>query len=407
MGSFDKINHEVLLQKLNTYPTMKRLIRSWLKAGVVEKGQYSTTSSGTPQGGVISPLLANIALHGIEERVFEEFPKDMNRESRETWYHNKGTIFKKPQLIRYADDFVVLHENEAVITRCQEIITEWLGDMGLELKPSKTKIVHTLEGLTPGFDFLGFNIRQFRVGKTHSKQGFKTIITPSKSTTKAHYDELAAIIDRCQAVSQDDLIRQLNPVISGWVNYYSTVCSKETFGRLDFLMWNRLRRWGYRRHPNKSRVWVVKKYWRSHKEDNWTFSSKEVRLLKHRSTEIVRHVKVRGTASPFDGNLIYWSQRMSKHPQMPKQKAKLLKAQKGKCSYCGLTFRDGDIMEVHHRTHRAQDGNNKTDNLGLLHLHCHDQVHGTYAKGSYIEEPDEVKISRPVLKTSQFGDKLA
>ncbi|NEP03316.1 MAG: group II intron reverse transcriptase/maturase [Symploca sp. SIO2E9] len=391
---FDKINHTSLLNKLNTYPSMRRLIGSWLKAGVMDRDSYGDTFEGTPQGGVISPLLANIALHGMEERI---------KQYAETLPGGRQKNRYACSLIRYADDFVILHEDQTVVQRCKEIISEWLIGMSLELKPSKTKITHTFDG----FDFLGFNIKQYKVGKCHSKQGFKTIITPSKKSVKVHYERLAEVIESHKAAPQKALISRLNPIIRGWTNYHSTVCSKETFSYLGYLLWNRLQRWGYQRHPNKSKTWVNNKYWGSHQGSNWSFQDGAVQLLKHTETHIIRHVKVKGTVSPFDGNLTYWSSRMGKHPEMPEQKAKLLKHQKGKCAYCGLIFRDEDILEVHHMQLRSKGGSHKLENLELLHLHCHDKIHGTHVKSSYIEEPDEVKISRPVLKTSRSGDRPA
>ncbi|NER31238.1 MAG: group II intron reverse transcriptase/maturase, partial [Symploca sp. SIO1C4] len=374
---FDKINHKSLLDKLNTYPSMRRLIRPWLEAGVMDRNKYSDTSEGTPQGGVISPLLANIALHGMEERI-KRFAESLPGKKRE----NKSEL----SLIRYADDFVILHKNQSIVQRCKEVISEWLKDMGLELKPSKTKITHTFEG----FDFLGFNIKQHKVGKYQSKQGFKTIITPSKKSVKVHYERLVKVIDSHKSAPQKALISRLNPIIRGWTNYHSTVCSKVTFSDLGYILWNRLQRWGYQRHPNKSKTWVVNKYWGSHKGSSWSFQDGIIRLLRHSETPIIRHVKVKGTASPFDGNLTYWSSRMGKHPEMPAQKAKLLKRQKGKCAHCGLTFRDGDILEVHHIQPRSKGGNNKLENLELLHLHCHDVVHGQKTETLTRKELDDL-----------------
>ncbi|NEP00537.1 MAG: group II intron reverse transcriptase/maturase [Symploca sp. SIO2E9] len=382
---FDKINHTALLNKLNTYPSLRRLIRSWLKAGVMDNGNYSDTSEGTPQGGVISPLLANIALHGMEECITQLAKTlDMkNPKGRQISWQNKA---RSLNCVRYADDFVILHKDQTVVQRCKEIISEWLADMGLELKPSKTKITHTFDG----FDFLGVNVKQYRVGKYQSRQGFKTIITPSKKSVKVHYERLAEVIDSHKAAPQKALISRLNPIIRGWANYHSTACSKETFSHLGYLLWNRLQRWGYQRHPNKSKTWVNKKYWGTYQGSNWTFQDGAVRLLRHSETPIIRHVKVKGTVSPFDGNLTYWSSRMGKHPEMPAQKAKLLKRQKGICAYCGLTFRDGDILEVHHIQPRSKGGNNKLENLELLHLHCHDVVHGHKTKTVTREELDDL-----------------
>jgi RNA-directed DNA polymerase len=228
------------------------------------------TSEGTPQGGVISPLLANIALHGMEERIkqyAETFPgiRENNRSGL--------------SLIRYADDFVILHEDITVVQRCKEIISEWLKGIGLELKPSKTRLAHTLieyEGMKPGFNFLGFNIRQFPVGKYQSGKntnakvlGFKTIITPSKEKKKVHYEKITSIIDAHKSAPQEALIKNLNPIIRGWANYYATVVSKVAYSELDKLIYQKLNTWAKRRHPKKSGGWVAKRYWHTMKGENW------------------------------------------------------------------------------------------------------------------------------------------
>ncbi|BAZ36735.1 reverse transcriptase [Calothrix sp. NIES-4101] len=379
---FDRIDHSALLKKLSTSPTIRRQIRAWLKAGVIDGKQLFPTSEGTPQGGTNSPLLANIALHGMENRIKQAFPK--------------GTILKKGKysgyqpgamLIRYADDLVILHEDITVVQKCREIMEEWLKDYGLELKPSKTRLIHTLstyEGQKPGFDFLGFNIRQFSKGKHHTgkntkgeKLGFKTIITPSQEKVKAHYDHLARVIDAHKAAPQAALIKQLNPIIRGWANYFATVISKEIYAFLDNLVYLKLVSWAKFRHPKKSCFWVSKKYWHSIDGDNWVFATKEagenqVRLLDHTRIKIARHIKVIGVASPYDGNLIYWSTRMGNNPEMPKRVASLLKWQKGKCAHCGLFFRENDVMEIDHIIPKSQGGKDEYKNWQLLHRHCHD-----------------------------------
>jgi RNA-directed DNA polymerase len=397
---FDRIDHETLLKKLNTSHTIRRQIRAWLKAGVMESGQLLSTSEGTPQGGVISPLLANIALHGMENRIKEEFPF-LGYDSRETWFHKKGTIFNPPQLIRYADDLVSLHEDITVVQRCHEIIVEWLKDIGLELKPEKTRIAHTLDNHgeeNPGFNFLGFTIRQFHVGKhqsgkLHGKSlGFKTIITPSDKGVKVHLEKVARVVDTHKTAPQSALISRLNPAIKGWANYYATVCSKDCYSKLDYLMYSKLRAWANRRHPNKSEKWVANKYWQTIDGNNWVFATRRaslpdvpsgsqaqrqegknpMRLQKHADTEINRHVKVKGEASPYDGNLVYWSSRMGKHPEMPKRTASLLKKQKGKCTHCGLYFKDEDVIELDHIIPKSKGGKDEYKNRQLLHRHCHD-----------------------------------
>ncbi|WP_438941537.1 group II intron reverse transcriptase [Moorena bouillonii] len=359
---FDKINHEALLKKLNTYPTLRKLIKSWLKAGVMDKGTFSPTNEGTPQGGIISPLLANIALHGMEECI-KEYANNM-----------KGTKEKNRKalsLIRYADDFLIIHKDQKVVEECLEVIGKWLNEMELELKPSKTKITHTYEG----FNFLGFQVKQHKVGKNQSKQGFKTIIKPSNEKVTEHYEKLARIVETHKAAPQASLINKLKFQIKGWCNYYSSVCSKETYSDLVDMLWNKLRRWGNRRHPKKSHEWVKNKYWGTINGDNWVFKDKEVILPKHAKTPIVRHIKVKETRSPYDGDLIYWGNRMGKHPEMSCTRGRLFTRQKGICPQCKLKFKPNDQLEVHHIIPRIKGGSNKPDNLELLHLHCHDRKH--------------------------------
>ncbi|MBP5975793.1 group II intron reverse transcriptase/maturase [Brasilonema sp. CT11] len=373
---FDRIDHEALLTKLNTFPAIRRQVRGWLKAGVMDDKQLFPTSEGTPQGGIISPLLANIALHGMEERI-KQFAETLPAKTKGQGKRDKRSNLN---LIRYADDFVILHEDLTVVQRCREIISEWLKGMGLELKPSKTRLAHTLnryEQEKPGFDFLGYTIQQFPVGKYHSKQGFKTIITPSKSKQEIHYEQIASIINAHKAAPQTALISHLNPIIRGWANYYATVVSKNVFSDLDNLIYQKLRAWAKRRHPLKNGEWVSEKYWHQMGGDNWVFATKEVDktllgLLNHANTPIVRHVKVKGESSPYDGNLVYWSTRMGNNPEMPSKVSKLLKKQKGKCAHCGLYFRENDVIEVDHKIPKSKGGKDSYDNWQLLHRHCHD-----------------------------------
>ena len=417
---FDRIYHKALLNKLNTFPTIRRQVRAWLKAGMMDKKQFAETSEGTPQGGVISPLLANIALHGMEERV-KQFAETLKGSKQ----NNRFAL----SLIRYADDFVILHEDITVVQRCQSIISDWLKDMGLELKPEKTRLTHTLnkcEKEELGFNFLGFTVRQFKVGKYHTGKnahdellGFKTIITPSKEKLMIHDRAVAVIIDNHKSAPQAALIGHLNPVIRGWSNYYSTVVSKEAYSKLDHLMYQKLKAWAERRHPNKTGKWVAKKYWQTIGGNNWAFATRQegknpMRLRSHAETPIVRHVKVKGEASPYDGNLIYWSSRMSTHPEVSTRVSMLLKTQKGKCTHCGLHFREEDVLEVDHITPRLKGGKDEYKNLQILHKHCHDRkttedgsARSMHDKHQFIEEPDEVKVSRPVLKTSGTREGIA
>ena len=361
---FDRINHDALLGKIGKTP-YRRLIKQWLKSGVFDNNQFLDTVEGTQQGGVISPLLANIALHGMEE-CLNKFAESLPGKKRS----NKSAL----SIIRYADDFVVLHENIKVVLQAKTVIQEWLNQIGLELKPEKTKIAHTLEeyeGNKPGFEFLGFTVRQWRVKST--KQGFKTLIKPSHKSIKTHYRKLADICSKYKSASTKVLITKLNPVIRGWANYYSNVVSKDIFNKLDHILWKRLWRWASRRHPHKSAKWVKKKYFSKVKQHkDWLLNDGEYKLNRHFDVPIVRHIKVRGNKSPYDGDWTYWSSRIGKHPGLRKEVTTLLKRQKGKCASCGLHFRPTDIIEVDHIVPRSEGGDNTYKNKQLLHRHCHD-----------------------------------
>ncbi|EDX82627.1 Group II intron, maturase-specific domain family [Synechococcus sp. PCC 7335] len=363
---FDKINQKKLLAKLNTFPTLTRQIKAWLKSGVVMNGQLFPTEEGTPQGGVCSPLLALIALYGLETAI-----RSCLRQGRPQ---------RALTVAVYADDFVVLHPSLEVILQCKQAAENWLNEMSLELKPSKTRISHTLtphEG-NVGFDFLGFNIRQHAVGKHQSgcngvgqKLGFKTIIKPSKKKIALHVERVGNIIKSYKGGPQEGLIRKLNSVIRGWCNYYSTVSSKKTFSYCKNIVWSQLRAWARYKTGNFGAK-TLYKYW--HRIGyRLTFSTKDgVRLIAHSDIPIRRHVKVRGTKSYFDGDVLYWGKRRGRHPELPNRVALLLKKYKGKCSECGLMFVANDLIEVDHKVPKQDGGTDTFDNLQPLHRHCHD-----------------------------------
>jgi len=287
----------------------------------------------------------------------------------------------KPLVIRYADDFVILHTDLDVIKECQQIAQRWLKDMGLELKPSKTRIGHTLHDVDGriGFDFLGFTVRQFCVGKYHSGKnsngeplGFKTIIKPSKEKAKLHTEQLGEIIRSMISMPQKLLIKALNPKIRGWCLYYRAVNSAKTFSKVYAVLHSQLFHWAKRRHPKKGKRWVARKYWLL---PNWTFGTKKgLVLFKHTDMKITRHAKVQGNKSPYDGDWKYWASRQAYYPGVTPWLAMLLKRQKGKCAHCGTIFMPGDLIEVHHED--RDTSNNKKSNLSALHRHCHDKIHG-------------------------------
>ena len=177
-----------------------------------------------------------------------------------------------------------------------------------------------------------------------------------------------------RALPQAALIHHLNPILRGWANYFSTVCSKRVFSKIDHQVYLKLRAWVRRRHPHKSRHWHVHKYWLVDHGGGWTFAARSEQsimlLFTHVQTPIKRHTKVQNSRSPYDGDLVYWSRRLGRYPLLRKTVARLLKKQSGKCAYCGLIFRSQDLMEVHHLDNNHL--NNKQVNLRLIHRHCHD-----------------------------------
>src|SRR5713101_8127563 len=386
-GCFDNISHNALVGKLHTYPAMRQVIKAWLKAGIMEGVEFAKTDKGTPQGGPLSPLLANVALHGMETMVERG---------------HRGRNVEKPILIRYADDFVLLHSDEKKLQRAAEAVKEHLAGMGLELKPSKTKWTHTL---TPyqgnvGFEFLGFQVRQHPVGKnrtgkdTHGRKlGFKTLITPSKEAIKRHTHGIKERLRGMRNISQEKLIRQLNPVIRGWTRYYRTVVATKTFATCDFILYHQLEQWARHKHPTRGEWWIHRKYWRKGETRNWVFSTPEKQeIWQHNKTSIQRHSKVNGEASPYDGNLLYWSQRLRNHPMLKGTLARLLQKQQGKCRWCELLFRPGDLIEIDHITPKSEGGGEELSNKFALHRHCHDVRHAKNAAKS-IDNSDHTLSS--------------
>jgi RNA-directed DNA polymerase len=408
---FDRINHGALLEKLSTFPSLRRAVKGWLESGIMDDGELFPTTRGTPQGGVVSPLLANVALHGLEDHIKVAFPK---AKGGENWL---------PHVVRYADDFVVLHQDLAAIERTKRLAEEWLADMGLELRPGKTRIGHTLhehDGNAAGLDFLGFEIRQYATGKTHSARssrgkplGHSTIVKPSKEAQGRHQAAIKEIVGAHKAAPRAALIKRLNPVIRGWANYYRAANAAKVFKKADHLTYLKLRKWAKRRHPHKPLKWVLRKYLGLGEGKGWTFRSAKdgVWLQKHSDARVLRHVKVQGRRSPYDGDWTYWGTRMGNHPETPKRVAKLLRRQRGRCRWCGLHFADGELLELDHKVPTAKGGADLPSNWQLIHAHCHDEktalnssgAGGVHDKDRTVEEPDDGKPSRPVLKTSHPG----
>jgi RNA-directed DNA polymerase len=307
--SYDNIDHNHLLNQIDG-KTAKSTVKQWLKAGIMENQEFQPSDIGTPQGGIISPLLANIALDGMESYLYNKL-KERGYKVSEL---RRGAI----SIIRYADDFVVMHENKAVIEESKTIIAEWLKQRGLELSEEKTRIVHS----TDGFDFLGFNIRHYenetkgyRAKKFANKQGFKVLIKPSKKSIKTHSCKIKEVLKQMKSYPQEEVIKRLNPIIKGWTNYFRIGVSKDTFKKLDHLMWQKLWAWSKRRHPTKGKRWIANKYFHTIGKRKWYFATKkdgqiDQILLKYFDTKIQRHIKVQKGKSFYDGDEIYWAKRL-------------------------------------------------------------------------------------------------
>ena len=354
---FDRINHQTLLAKLNSLPNINRQVRGWLKAGVFEKGAIFPSEAGTPQGGVASPLLANIALHGLETTLTTAFPKN-----------------HRIAVVRFADDFVILCEDLAALQDARRLAETLLAEIGLTLNPRKTCITHSLhehEGRI-GFDFLGFTIRQFPVGKHHSRHGYKVVIKPSKKAQKRHVEQMETLVRTHRGSNQTALIAALNPRIRGWADYYRTCSAKNTFHRMDHQLHWKLSKWAKWQNHRKSCTWRKQRYWKRIR-NRLDFTDGQTSLAIYTDTHIQRHVKVRGNKSPYDGDWPYWIERLGRDPSKPKRVINLLKRQANRCMFCGLRFTTEDHLEIHHRN--GQHNDNTYANLALLHGHCHDEVH--------------------------------
>jgi RNA-directed DNA polymerase len=377
-GCFDNINHEHLLETIGTFPA-KELIRQWLKAGYVEYGKLHETHTGTPQGGVISPLLANISLHGMESALNIKYRK--NGYSKNT---GQALLRVGPYaVIRYADDFVVMCNTEKAATEAQKKLSEWLSIRGLQLSTEKTRITTLVEG----FDFLGFNVRNYPTKLSQS--GWKTLIRPSKQSVskikKRLRDEWMAL----RGHNVNAVITRLNPIIRGWANYFRTQVSTEVFNNIDYYMHQREQRYVRHLHPNKPYKWMKNNYWgklNPYREDTHVFGDKKKQtyLLKFTWTGIRRHTMVTGTNSPDDPRLDeYWhNKELQKIPALKPNLRILAQRQDGLCPVCGESLFIEEDIEQHHVIRRDENGPDTIGNKLLIHYLCHQQITALQRKKS-------------------------
>ena len=350
-GCFDNINHEWLM---NHIPMDKEILRKWLKAGYIENGKSFLSESGTPQGGIISPALANMTLDGMENLLGKRFDSQ------------KG---KKVHIIRYADDFVITGESEELLEKeVKPIIEEFLKERGLELSEEKTRITH----IDKGFDFLGMNLRKYKG---------KLLIKPSKENFNAIAKKIRDIISNHKTVKQSVLIKLINPLIRGWSNYHSGNVAKSAYNKLDSIIWEKLWQWCCRRHPNNGKRWIKKKYFKQEGSRNWIFKADTGEtLLKALDTKIIRHIKIKGIYNPFDPSWEVYSEERAQKMMIKQVRHKkcllaIWKAQNGRCPCCQGRITKETAWNIHHIVKRIDGGKDNISNLMLLHPDCHIQLH--------------------------------
>jgi RNA-directed DNA polymerase len=370
---FDYIDHKYLLQQIDR--RWRKIVRRWLKAGYMYDKRIRQTKMGTQ--GSISPLLLNIALDKMETDLIEHLG-DGNK---------IGTAFR-PKVIRYADDFVIIHEDKEVIEESRRFMEGWLSIRGLSLSEEKTKIVHSTEG----FDFLGHHFRHYknRIKGTYKLQllnGTKAEqnranashvfrAEPMKEKLISHWKEISEIIGQMKSVTPDTLIRRLQPIITEWANMYRSVHASEAFSKLDHFLWKRLYQWANRRHPKKGKKWVANKYFGEVGGRKWTFMDmKTGRYLRTYSLHKVKtgsYVKVGYDRSYYDGDGAYWTERLSKgYGDITPSKANMFRKQEGICPHCNYRLTNDDLLEGHHKIYKGGEGKSSI----LMHHYCYDELH--------------------------------
>jgi RNA-directed DNA polymerase len=383
-AAFDKIDHDHLLAKLGSFPG-KGMICGWLKAGVFEKGKgFAPTDEGTPQGGVISPCLLNIALHGLEEAAGVRY------EASDPARTKRGC----PALVVYADDMVALCHTRQQAERVKARMAGWLAPRGLSFNEAKTRIV-TLED---GFDFLGFTVR---------RHAGKLITRPSKAAVKRVKHRLAAEMRALRGGNAAAVLAKINPIARGWANYYRGAASSRTFAALDHYLWQLTYKWACHSHANKPKPWIVSRYYgrfNPASQDRWVFGNRDngAYLPRLGWTKIVRHSLVLGAASPDDPALTgYWAQRRGKNPPLLDRSVLILLArQKGRCPLCRDLLLHADHepsspteWEQWHRVTRkaitkqyvtTQRDTGTSGGTRLVHSHCQRRATGASKEPAHL-----------------------
>ena len=364
-GCFDAISHSWLLTHI---PVEKTMLKKWLKAGYLEQKVLHATEEGTPQGGIISPVLANMTLDGLEAFLQAKFPHNTKR--------NGKYYAPKLHLIRYADDFLITGTSKEFLEKeVKPLVEQFLRERGLHLSPEKTVITPIEEG----FDFLGQNVRKYPAGKRH-----KLLIKPSKKNVQTFLEKVRATVKANKALTAARLIIKLNPMIRGWTNYHQHVVSKETFSFVDDATYRVIREWIKRKHPRKTNEWIAKKYFKSTGGNNWVFTGmldeRQYYLTEAARVPIKRHTKIQSKANPYDPEWeSYFEKRLdAKMVDTCEGKQWLIhlwREQGGLCPICHQKITKITGWHSHHILWRSKGGPDTKDNRVLLHPTCHQQVH--------------------------------
>lgn len=350
-GCFDHISHQWLIDNI---PMDKSILKQFLKAGFVFQNELFPTEEGTPQGGIISPILANMALDGIQSLLVQRF--HTNRLGKVDFrFKNKSQV----NFVRYADDFIVTANTEEIALEVKSLIREFLKTRGLELSEEKTVVTH----IDNGFDMLGWTFRKFKG---------KLIVKPSKKSIKSFVASLSdTILKRGKAWKQEILIEKLNQQIRGWTNYHQSVCASEAFTHIDYILYELLWKWAKRRHPHKGRWWVSTKYWHRVENRSWVFSTDKKELLRVDHIPIIRHTKVRMDANPYFGTE-YFKERKFNHgmKRLSGRFKKVWKNQNGCCYHCGLPMEINEEREIFFKNSIIAGGKEEVSNMAYVHAYC-------------------------------------
>ncbi len=367
---FDEISHQFILDNI---PIDKKVLKQWLKAGAVEEKSWFPSDEGTPQGSIISPTIANMVLDGMAKHIDQTLGIKYHNSKRQGYPYRINNVHRV-NFVRYADDWIITANNKEVLEQLiKPAIKVFLKQRGLELSEHKTVIT----SIHKGFDFLGQNIRKYNCGKL--------IIKPSKKSIKKLLTKVRHTIKKMCTAPTSALILKLNSMTKGWAMYHRHCCAKRTFVWIDNHIWKALWQWCIRRHPNKGKKWIVRKYFTRQKGSYWSFFGKDekkklVYLVKLARTPIIRHRKIKSIANPFTRKdehyfELHIQRKMLNTWRKKENLIRIFRRQKGKCPICQQIISKQTGWNIHHKLERFKGGKSTLDNLVMLHPVCHQQVH--------------------------------